>query len=373
MNDGIPPAIVQEHVARLRELMRGPDLAAVIVFHPANMRAFTGTPHGPSDRLVCGAVLRENGVHVLCPAFERPAVARAEEIATVHTWEEHEDPYAVLLAGLRAAGLKRGRVGLDGRTWLETWHRLRAAGEALNLESAEPLLREVRIIKSPAEQELLRAAHRKGEQVFLALREVIQAGRTERAVSQALTPRFVREGFHTEPLVQSGPNAAIPHNPTGLRELREGDAIVVDQVIEWQGYHNDLTRTYAVGEPPARVKQAYRAVRRAQAAAIAAARPGVTCGRLDEIARQVITDAGFGPHFAHRLGHGLGLEGHEPPYLVRGSDEVLRPGMCCTVEPGVYVPGEFGIRIEDDILITETGCEVIAGALPTDVTGVFDR
>jgi Xaa-Pro aminopeptidase len=174
-------------------------------------------------------------------------------------------------------------------------------------------------------------------------------------------------------MIQSGPNAAIPHNPTGERRLQEGDAIVVDSVVQFNGYYNDLTRTFALGEPPPRAKQAYRAVRRAQQAAIEAARPGIACEKLDRIARGIIAEAGFGQYFAHRLGHGIGIEVHEPPYLVGGNRETLRPGMCMSVEPGVYIPGEFGIRIEDDILITEDGCEVIRGGLSTDVTHAFDR
>jgi Xaa-Pro aminopeptidase len=370
----IPAAIVDEHIARLQDLMRQRNLGAVIVFHTSNMLAFTGTPHASSDRLTCAAVLRDGGVQVIGPAFERPALKAAEPHTTIHTWEEHEDPYERFAVALRRAGLKAGRVGVDGRIWLESFYRLQAACAGLTLESAEALLREVRICKSPGEQEALRAAHRKGEQLFLALREVVQAGRTEREVSLALNPRFEQEeGFHAEPLVQSGPNGAIPHNPTGQRVLCEGDTVVIDHVMRWQAYNNDLTRTFAVGTPSPRARQAYRVVREAQRAAIATAGPGVPCSRLDGIARRIISDAGFGEFFTHRLGHGLGLEGHEPPYLAGGNDELLRPGMCCTVEPGIYVPGEFGIRIEDDILITPTGCEVIAGKLSTDVTDVFDR
>jgi Xaa-Pro aminopeptidase len=173
-------------------------------------------------------------------------------------------------------------------------------------------------------------------------------------------------------MIQSGPNAAVPHNPTGERALQEGDAIVVDSVIRVDGYNNDLTRTYALGAPSPRAKEAYKAVRKAQAAAIDAARPGVECGELDRIARQVITEAGFGEYFLHRLGHGMGIECHEPPYLVGGNTEKLRAGMCMSVEPGIYARGEFGIRIEDDILISDDGCEVIRGELPTDVTAAFD-
>ena len=369
----IPETIVRENVARLRELMQSEDLAAVVVFHTSNMLAFTGTPHSASDRLTCGAVTREGEVHVLCPAFERPAVSGAENIATVHTWEEHEDPYRCFAEALKQAGVRSGRLGVDGRIWLRAWHALGQACDRLELQSAEMLIREVRIIKSPAAQELLRAAHRRGEQVFFALREMIRPGVSEIELYRELQTRFGKEGLAVDPLIQSGPNGSVPHNPPGERRLQEGDNLVVDSVIVVDGFTNDLTRTYALGEPSPRAKQAYRAVRRAQAAAIEAARPGVECGELDRIARGVISEAGFGEFFTHRLGHGMGIECHEPPYLVGESTERLRPGMCMTVEPGTYVPGEFGGRIEDDILITEDGCEVIRGELATDVTDAFDR
>jgi Xaa-Pro dipeptidase len=310
---------------------------------------------------------------VVCPAFERPAVTGAESIATVHTWEEHEDAYCCFADALKQAGAWTGRLGVDGRIWLEAWYRFTEVCETLHLQSAEHLIREVRICKSLAELELMRAAHRKGERVFLALQKMVRPGVSEIELQRELIQRFELEGVELDPMIQSGPNAAVPHNPTGERALQAGDAIVVDSVIRVNGYNNDLTRTYALGEPSPRAKKAYKTVRKAQAAAVEAARPGVECGELDRIARQIITEAGFGEYFLHRLGHGMGIECHEPPYLVGGNLEKLRPGMCMSVEPGIYVRGEFGIRIEDDILITEDGCEVIRGELPTDVTDAFDR
>jgi Xaa-Pro dipeptidase len=369
----IPEAIVRENVARLKDLMKTQDFAAVIVFDASNMLAFTGTRHAASDRLTCGAVTREGEVHVVCPAFERPAVSGAESIATIHTWEEHENAYQRFADGLRQAGIRSGKLGVDGRTWLNAWYAFEEVFAGLQLQPAEYLIREVRIIKSPAVQELLRAAHRKGERFFFALRDMIRPGVSEIELQRELQTRFREQGIELDPMIQSGPNGAIPHNPTGQRRLQEGDNIVADSVITVDGFNNDLTRTYAVGEPSPRAKQAYKAVRRAQAAAIEAARPGVQCRELDQIARRVISEAGFGEFFTHRLGHGMGIECHEPPYLDGGNVETLRPGMFMTVEPGTYVPGEFGVRIEDDILITEDGCEVIRGELPTDVTDAFDR
>jgi Xaa-Pro dipeptidase len=363
--------------------MREQDVAAVVFFAPANMLAFTGTPHASSDRLACGFLTGDGGLHVICPAFELPTVAGARNLVTIHTWEEHEDPYTVFAGVLRKAGVTRGTVRIDGRVWLDSWRRFESAvGESIKLESAEPLLREVRLCKSTAACDALRKACAVGEQVFLAMRRIIRAGATELELHQQLASEFCPNGrggarplpwIEPDPMVQSGPNGAVPHNPTGTRKLAEGDTVVMDSVVALDGYNSDITRTFAIGEPGDRAKQAYRAVRSAQQAAIEAARPGVECQELDRIARKIITDAGFGRFFTHRLGHGLGIEVHEPPYLVGGNREKLREGMCVTIEPGVYLPGEFGIRIEDDVLITADGCEVLRRELPVDVSDGFDR
>ncbi len=364
-------SVIREHVADLKEMMWREGMSAVVLFHTSNMLAFTGTPHASSDRLTCGAVTRDGQVLVVCPAFERPAVTGAEQTATIHTWKEDEDAYRCFADALAASGVESGVLGMDGRVWYNAWQRFAEACDGLRLESADALLREVRICKSPAEQSILRAAHRRGERPFIAMRDLIRPGVSELDLCRELSDRFRGEGLRLYPLIQSGPNGAIPHNPMNERMLREGDTVVFDSVTVLDGYHNDLTRTYAVGEPSSRAKRAYRAVRRAQEAAIDAVRPGAQCGQIDRIARRVIDDAGFGEFFTHRLGHGMGIECHEPPYLNGSNEEALRPGMCFTIEPGVYVPGEFGIRIEDDVLVTGAGCEVISGDLPTDVSDAF--
>ena len=369
----IPEPIVLENVQRLTDLMREQNVSAIILFDASNMLAFTGTPHAAWDRLTCGAVTREGQVHVICPAFERPGVSGADNIATIHTWREEENPYKVFGDALRESGVKSGTVGVDGRIWLESWYAFHEVCPSLEFKSAEPLLREVRMCKSPAVQGILRKASARGERLFAELRERVRAGVSEIELHGELRTHFEGEEFTVDPMIQSGPNGAIPHNLTGTRVLHEGDNIVVDSVTTTDGFNNDLTRTYAVGEPSAKAKQAYRVVREAHDAAIAAAKAGVECRALDRIAREIITKAGFGEFFTHRLGHGMGIECHEHPYLNGNNADKLRSGACVTVEPGVYVPGEFGVRLEDDILITESGCEVISRNLPIDVTDAFDR
>lgn len=367
----IPAPIVSAHLDALAQLMRSDALDAVLLFGAANMLAFTGTSHTAWDRLTCGVVTRDGRALIVCPRFERPTVASAEPHATIHTWEETEDPFQTLADALAAAGVKRGRLGLDGLTWISTADALAAACPDLQLVRAEPLLREVRICKTPAEIALLREAQRRGEQIFAELAPLMQPGAAELELLEQVRRKMAARGVSVQPMIQSGPNGAIPHNPTGRRRLETGDTVVVDSTITHDGYYNDLTRTFAIGLPPERARRAYRAVREAQQAAIAAARPGVECRALDALARRVIADHGFGEYFSHRLGHGMGIECHEPPYLNGANPERLRAGMCVTIEPGVYVPGEFGIRIEDDVVITESGCEVLRSELQTDVSAAL--
>lgn len=374
VGNSIPVGIVRDHIAHLSELMRNSAVDAVVVFHPSNMLAFTGTPHASSDRLVCGVVSREGQAAVVCPAFERPTVSGAEPNASIRLWREDQDPYAACADALRRMGISGGVIGLDGRMWLCARERLESAlGRSAIFCDAEPMLRDVRICKTPAEVEVMRAAHRRGERVYFELSRMIGPGISEIELHRGLAAHFAAEGLAVDPMIQSGPNAAIPHNLTGERRLENGDLVVVDSVIIHDGYHNDLTRTYAIGEPRGQARKAYEAVRAAHHAAIEAARPGMECAALDAIARKVIEDAGFGDFFIHRLGHGIGIECHEPPYLVGGNTETLRPGMCMTIEPGIYIRGEFGVRVEDDIVITEAGCEVIRGELGTDVSDAFGR
>ncbi|RMF80476.1 MAG: aminopeptidase P family protein, partial [Planctomycetota bacterium] len=188
--ESIPDAIVREHNDRLRDEMRKNGIDAVIVFHPSNMLAFTGTPHASWDRLTCAAVTRDAGVHLVCPAFERPGVAGAEPHATIHIWQEDQNPYAVLADALRSAGVAKGRIGVDGRVWLDSWYAFCEALPDARLCNGEALLRTVRIRKSPAEIEILRAAHRRGERLFLELRRLIRPGVSEIELHRRLQEHF---------------------------------------------------------------------------------------------------------------------------------------------------------------------------------------
>lgn len=213
--------------------------------------------------------------------------------------------------------------------------------------------------KGPEEIDLLRQAGAAVDRVMTRLDGTRFSGKTERELSVEIAAMTVEEGHEASAfsIVASGPSGASPHHEPGDRMIAAGDTVVVDFGGRLQGYHSDITRTFFVGEPPLRVREVFGVVREAQEAGVAAAGPGVAAQEVDRAARRVIADAGFGRFYLHRTGHGIGLEEHEPPYIVEGNAEPLDPGMAFSVEPGIYLPGEFGIRIEDVVLATADGAE----------------
>ncbi|HLV44715.1 MAG TPA: Xaa-Pro peptidase family protein [Aggregatilineales bacterium] len=233
------------------------------------------------------------------------------------------------------------------------------------VRDADPIMDVLRLRKDAAELEKMQAAVDIAERALADVIRAVRPGDTERQIAGRLRAALSEHGSEAlpfEPIVLGGPNAALPHGVPGDRAVQAGDVLLVDFGASSEGYISDITRTFAVGGPlEGRVLAAYEAVRAANLAGREAARPGATCQDVDRAARQAIEAAGFGPYFIHRTGHGIGLDGHERPYIVEGNEMVLEPGMTFTVEPGVYFPGEFGIRIEDDVVITEDGARSLTG------------
>lgn len=338
-------------------------LDALLVTPGADLRYLTGYAALPLERLTC-LVLRSSGDPVLVvPALEEAAATASPLGSTgleVVSWQETEDPYALVASLLPGAR----RVGLDDQMWAATVLRLRAAMPGCEQGLAGGVLRELRMRKSPAEVQALREAARAIDRVHEQVGEWLRPGRTEREVG-ADVAAAIREAGHESVdfvIVGSGPNGASPHHELSDRVLRAGDPVVVDiGGTTPAGYCSDSTRTYVVGEPPAEFLDSYAVLQRAQAEAVAHVRPNVTCASVDAAAREVIAAAGYGERFIHRTGHGIGLQTHEDPYVVEGNDLVLEPGMAFSVEPGIYLPGRHGARIEDIVVCTEDGVEPLNG------------
>ncbi|WP_431953049.1 M24 family metallopeptidase [Actinacidiphila sp. bgisy167] len=335
-------------------------LDALLVTPGPDLRYLTGYHAHLTERLVCLALPVLGDPFLAVPHLERPG-AEASPLGALGVevvgWGETEDPYA-LVARRLPPGI--ARVAVDNHMWAEKVLAFRAALPGAEQSLAGDLLREARMRKSPAEIDALRRAAGAIDRVHRRMGEWLRAGRTEREVARDVAEAVLEAGHTTVDfvIVASGPNGASPHHEISDRVIRAGDPVVVDiGGTTPEGYCSDSTRTYAVGEPHAAFREMYEVLRRAQHAQTDAVRPGITAEELDAVGRDIIAAAGFGEHFIHRTGHGIGLETHEEPYIVAGSSRPLEPGMAFSVEPGIYLPDRFGARIEDIVVCTPEGGE----------------
>lgn len=342
-------------MARARAFMAGRGIDVLLVSTGADLPYFTGYRATPLERLTMLVQPADGPATLVVPGLEAPRVAPRPEAFTLRPWEETEDPVEVV-AGLCGSP---GRVAVGDSTWSVFLLALQARFPQAAFVPASALTGELRMRKGPEEIGLLRQAGAAVDRVVDRLDRHPFAGKTERRLSAEIAAMTVEEGHEvcTFSIVASGPNGASPHHEAGDRVIGEGDAIVVDFGGRRADYCSDITRTFFVGEPPARFLDVYAAVRAAQEAAVEAAAPGVPAEEVDRVARRVISAAGYGPLFVHRTGHGIGLEEHEHPYVVEGNSALLEEGMAFSVEPGVYVPGHFGVRIEDVVVVTPDGAE----------------
>ncbi len=354
----LTPFTVDDYRARMRRAARAAadaGLDGLLVAPGPDLVWLTGYRPPETERLTL-LVLRDAEDPVLVvPALEAPDAEEAPggPALDLRDWADGKDPYdtAVALLG------PRGRFGVSDNTW--ALHLLglqgRLPGTAyVGLSEALPMLRAV---KDAAELERMAAAGAAADRAYEEIRRVRFAGRRETEVAADLADLLRRFG-HSQvdfTIVASGPNGANPHHEAGDRVIADGDMVVLDFGGLKDGYGSDTSRTVHVGEPDAEEREVHDVVRAAQEAGFRAVRPGVACQEVDRAARAVIADAGYGDRFIHRTGHGIGVTTHEPPYMVEGEERPLVPGMCFSVEPGVYLPGRFGVRIEDIVTVTEDG------------------
>jgi D-alanyl-D-alanine dipeptidase len=318
----------------------GPDLRYLVGYQPTVV----------AERLTLLVVRPGRDPVLVLPGFEREDAEGAD--VTFLEWSDGQDPYAAT-----AALLDPGRYAISDACWTLHTLALEAAAPAATFTSMTAALPLLRAVKDADELERMAAAGAAVDATFEAILRAPFAGRTELDIAADLT-RLLREHGHERvefTLVASGPNGAKGHHDAGERVIEPGDAVVLDFGGFVNGYGSDTTRTVHVGEPTPEHREVYDVVRAAQEAAVAAVRPGVACQDIDHAARSVIEAAGYGPLFNHRTGHGIGVETHEPPYIVAGETQLLQPGMCFSVEPGIYVPGGFGVRIEDIVAVTDDG------------------
>jgi Xaa-Pro dipeptidase len=344
----LKPDVFRDRQARLRAAAKARGLDVLFVTPSTNLAWSANLPIGRSERLTALLLFVEGPAVLVTPSFEADNHRRDAVVDDLVTWNEDDDPIAVTA---RALGKARS-LGIEGSTAYSTASQLLAAAP-LEGRDATAAFDGLRMVKSAEEQSYIREAARRTVLAIEAAQGRLSRGLSESELSAALEQEFRRVGVRGGGLVQFGPSAALPHGGPGDRRLAPGDIVLIDAGCKVNGYTSDVTRTVCFGSPSDQMRKVYAAVDGAQQAGIEALRAGATGEEVDRAARRVIEDAGYGPQFTHRLGHGLGMDGHEPPYLVRGNTTPLSAGNTVTVEPGIYLPGRFGVRIEDDYCVRE--------------------
>jgi Xaa-Pro aminopeptidase len=330
-------------------------LTGLLITPGPDLRYLAGYDPPPLERLTCLVIRPGHHARLLVPALERPRAAEAPVGRSVEivTWSDGDDPI-VALGGLVPPA---GSYGVPDRTWAVHLLALQRELTGATFVSASGVLGPIRAVKDEDELERLGRVARTTDEGFRRIVRSSVEGRREEEVARELAGILEDLGHDAVnfTIVAAGPNGASPHHEPGGRTIREGDPVVLDFGGRIAGYCSDLSRTVCVGRPPKGFQEVYEVVREAQEAAFRAVRPGVPAQDVDRAAREVIERAGYGERFIHRTGHGIGLEEHEEPYIVSGNEEPLRPGMCFSIEPGIYLEGRFGVRIEDIVAVTDGG------------------
>jgi Xaa-Pro aminopeptidase len=371
------PITNQERRARIekaRQLMAEHKINAMMLTQGTSLVYFTNIRWGGGERLTACIVPAKGDPFFVCPAFEEDRAREQIELgpfgdatADVRTWNEDESPYELVAKGLKDRGVAGGTLGIEETTKFVWSDGVAQAAPALKLVSATPIVAGCRMIKEPHEIELMRLGANVTLKAYEAVYRSLKPGMTQSTVADLISQAHTKLGFSGGAGVQVGEFTALPHGSIQPQTIREGTILMIDGGCSVEGYASDITRTFVLGKPTDKMKKVFDIVKQAQTATLKAARPGVPVEALDAAARKVIVDAGYGPgfkFFSHRVGHGQGMDGHEWPYLVRnnmfGWEKALplQPHMTFSDEPGVYIRGEFGVRLEDTLHITENGAEL---------------
>jgi Xaa-Pro aminopeptidase len=362
-----PAPITESERAERRDkaqrLMKERGYSAMLIEPGPNMTYFSGIDWGRSERLFALILPQTGKGIVISPAFEEQRAAnQVDGRFEIRVWQEDESPEALIASALKEWGFATGKLAVDGNARTFVFNELALAAPAIQMGTAEPVTNACRGVKSAHEIEIMRFANQITLDAYRAAHRTLRAGMTQAELAKNVSDAFAKLGYEGGALVLFGESSAYPHGLPKPRTLEENQVVLIDGGTTVHGYQSDMTRTVVFGRPAPEALKVFDIVHEAQRRAVAFAGPGKKCGEVDAAARKVIVDAGYGPAyrtFTHRLGHGIGLEGHEWPYLVRGSQIVLQPGMTFSDEPGIYQYGKFGIRLEDIMAITENGAEMM--------------
>jgi len=364
LGDRVKPIRAEElqgRMAHAQQLMTDakPRFEALCVTPSTTLVYYTGIQWWPSERILALLIPRQGNPVLVSPAFEEGRLREQMRWPIeIRVWQEEENPYAIVEQWFAERGIRTGQIGIEETTRYVFFDGLRHAATSLDYVSGDPITVGCRAQKSEHELELMGLACSATLDVYKATFASLREGMTQREVADLVVRGYAQMDLRGEASVFFGPSSALPHGSREEQILREGVGVMIDDGTTVEGYQSDVTRMGVLGKPPEKLQHAFEIVRNAQNAALAAAVAGHECGSVDDAARKVITDAGFGSgykYFSHRLGHGIGMDEHEWPYLVRGNRTILKPGMTFSNEPGIYVVGDYGLRCEDDMVISESG------------------
>ena len=357
----------RDRLERARQLMRKNNIDAICLIGGTSLIYFTGIRWWNSERLFTFVLPKTGHPFYVSPAFEedraREQIANAPEgdESRILTWQEDENPYALVAQGLRDSGASTGRIGIEERVTFVFSDGIGKANPGAQVVSATPITAGCRMVKSPAELALMRLAAQVSLSAYEAAWRSLEPGMTQNQFAALVAAAHSKLGFTGEAGVQVAEYSALPHGSLTPQTIREGSVLLMDGGCSVEGYESDISRTFVLGKASDKIKRVFQIVHQAQTAALKTARPGLPAGEVDAAARKVITEGGYGPaykYFTHRVGHGMGMDGHEWPYLVKDNPLPLEADMVFSDEPGIYIRGEFGVRLEDDMHITENGAEL---------------
>ena len=370
MTDNVVPITLDERRARIekaQKLMREQHIDAMYLEPGSSMFYYTGMHWSTSERMFALVIPARGELAWICPKFEEERARELIQMGNdVRTWEEDESPYQRVAEVFRDRGIRAGTIGIEERVRFFLYDGIRLAAPALKFVTATPITAGGRMYKSPAEITLMQIANEITIAAYKATRDSMTEGMTQGEFANNCSAAFRALGTSGGIFVSFGKYTAFPHGSSTPQRLKEGDVVLMDGGCTIEGYQSDITRTFVFGKATDRQRQIWDLERKAQDAAFAAAQVGATCESVDAAARQVIAAAGFGPGYRvpglpHRTGHGIGMDGHEWTYFVRGNTTKLAPGMCFSDEPTIAIYGEFGIRLEDCLYITEDGPRFFSG------------
>ena len=360
----------QERLERARRLMRENHIDAMMLIGGTSLKYFTDIDWWLSERTFTLILPAKGEAFFVCPGFEesraREQIRRGPFAGNpdMRIWQENESPYERVAQGLKDRGIANGKIGVEETVWFVKSDGVAHAAPGVTFASATPVTAGCRMHKTQHEIELLQLANTVTIKAYEAAWRSMKAGMTQQDFARMVEDAHTQLGFKGGAGVQVGPYSALPHGSIEPQKVEEGTILLIDGGCAVEGYHSDISRTFVLGKPSEKMKEVFEILHRAQAAALKQARPGVEAQSVDAAARKVIEDAGYGPgykYFGHRLGHGIGMDDHEWPYLVGGDTLALEPRMSFSDEPGIYIPGEFGVRLEDCMHITEDGAKLFTG------------